>query len=258
MSTSIGFASLPREIRDQIYEEVLVSSEPILMTYRNFPKGKVIEKGLGLLDAISINRQIAQEACEMYFGYNIFYTYSSMHSIYLNSKVDLTGGQWLFPAAWIRDIIAIAMVVKAEEEDVAERFKVLFKCPNLRRVTFKAYTVENEFVITSPHSGLVTQLDGLIYLGRKLKKDLGVELELYLYNFGYYRPRTSDPDNDVAQSPKLIDETENVGWLFDEPDVEVCRKIENDGGTDKEWLMLQMATNWAPIRMGIWPDSSGA
>ena len=84
MSTFISFTSLPREIRDQIYKDVLVYSEPEHIFYTAHTHGHPI-KGQGLLHPAFSNQQIGREAYEAYHRCNTFTADVVMLSLFLAS-----------------------------------------------------------------------------------------------------------------------------------------------------------------------------
>lgn len=93
-----NFLSLPREIRDVIYKELVVSLQPVHYTRRTGPivcdiDANIIHHGLGVA-------QITMEALEVFFRQNSFSVFDDDLSSFLNSSVtswvspDLANAWW--------------------------------------------------------------------------------------------------------------------------------------------------------------------
>ena len=83
-----NFNSLPRELRDQIYEQVLISPSPI--QFNNVLGPMVCDPDLlgpmAMLFAWASNRQIADEACEIFYQRNTFLVHCEDLPKFLGSK----------------------------------------------------------------------------------------------------------------------------------------------------------------------------
>lgn len=241
MSNLAGFTSLPREIRDQIYKEVLVLSEPEHMFYTVHPHGHPIKEGHGLFHSVFSNQQIAREACEVYYGYNTFTGDAVMLSGVLVSKVDLGDDEWFVPAACLRKIIititffgSLMSSLNVDSEDIS------LSCPKLQTIVLESFAHGN-LVIFFPHDVNLTDVKTIVYLGRKLKNDItSIKLELYFHGFSYCRTRVSRQNASTVGRCKILDGTTNVSWLIDEPDQGIIEKVENGQGSDAEQLVVQM------------------
>lgn len=248
MSNFASFTSLPREIRDQIYKEVLVVSEPEQMFNTVHPHGHPIKAGHGLLQFAFSNQQIAREACEIYYGYNTFTADAVILSRFLVSEIDLGGGEWFFPAACVKKIIItitfFGNVMTSLDVDSRD---LSFRCPKLRTIVLESFANGNS-VIFIPRCARLTDVQKIVYLGRKLKREMNsIKLELYLHDFCYNRIHGSQQNVGTAGRCKPLDGNTDAIWLIDEPDQEIIEKVEDGQGSDREWLVVQMATKWAPI-----------
>ncbi len=97
------FMSLPREVRDRIYEQVVVASQPIRFDPFYGPLAQMVE-GLNLLYGWDTLRQITQEACEIFYQRNIFEVSCPDLSLLLSANMQ----QWAlheYPdfSDWSRD-----------------------------------------------------------------------------------------------------------------------------------------------------------
>lgn len=245
MSNRASFTLLPREIRDMIYKEALVLSVPEHMFYTTQHCGQTLKEGHGLLHSAFSTQQIAREACEVYYRYNTFEGDAVFLSRFLASKIHIGGGKWFFPSEHVRKIIITITFFGLVMSSIDVNSRELYlSCPKLQTIVLESFAHGNP-IIFIPRSVQITEARKIVYLGRRLKKDLeGINLDIYLHNFYYRRnPNASGGVGDM----KYLDGTLNVSWLVDRPDQEMVEKVEQGQGSDKEWLMVQMATYWAPI-----------
>ena len=79
------FLSLPRELRDQVYQDLVISSEPIHFNRRSGPLVNDIDEALlrtwGTLD------QVAREACEMFYSQNTFIIFDGYLSSFFGGNI---------------------------------------------------------------------------------------------------------------------------------------------------------------------------
>jgi len=97
------FMSLPRELRDHVYEELVVTSQPIRFDQLFGPLAYGVE-GLNLLYGWDILRQITQEACEIFYQRNIFEVFCDDLPLLLGANIH----QWAlheYPDCrdWLKD-----------------------------------------------------------------------------------------------------------------------------------------------------------
>ncbi|MCJ1466090.1 hypothetical protein MMC07_004709 [Pseudocyphellaria aurata] len=249
MSNRVSFTSLPREIRDMIYKEVLAVSTPEHMSYttQDYAQGygETLKEGHGLLHAGYSNRQIAREAREAYHRYNTFRGDAVLLSRFLAGKIHIGGGEWFFPSKHVRNIIITITFYGRLLSSIDVRPRDLhLSCPNLQTVVLEAFAHGSPTVYI-PRSVHIAEAKEVIFLGRRLQQYLeGINLKLYLHDF-YFRGNLNTPDE--IRKMKTLDGTMDVSWLIDKPDPEMVEKVEQDRGSDQEWLMVQMATYWAPI-----------
>lgn len=83
------FMSLPRELRDTVYEPLVVTSKPIRFDPIFGPLAYDIQ-GLNLLYGWDTLQQITQEACEIFYQRNVFEVYSDDIPLLLSTLVH----QW--------------------------------------------------------------------------------------------------------------------------------------------------------------------
>lgn len=243
MSNRASFTSLPREIRDQIYRKVLVHSGPEYMFYDTARSGAYpFKPGHGLLNPAFSNRRIARAACEVYFGDNTFNVLAEKVPWFLGNKFDLGDGEWFVPAAYLGKVILnTRYCVRADSKALS------LGCPKLKTIVLPSFANGNPPVY---HRRCVrlSETANIVYLGRKLKSDVrNVELELYLHDFCYCRPPPPEQAFGPIDRCIILDGTRNVSWLIDIPDQAMIEKVQKDQGSDREWLVVQMATNWARI-----------
>ena len=87
------FLSIPREIRDFVYENLLISSEPINFNRLSGPLVYDIDTALlGLWETIP---QVAQEACGIFYQYNTFVVLDGDLHSFLHSNIT----SWVLHAA---------------------------------------------------------------------------------------------------------------------------------------------------------------
>ena len=166
---------------------------------------------MGLLVPAFSNQQIAHEACEIYYGYNTFESSVELLPFDLKNKLYLTGGVWFFPAMWIRAIRVRIYTPTYQLQKRADDLRMLFRCSNLQRLVFDFCAMSDLDHIR--RRGSPTRIETTIDKGRKLIKDLGGFMpELHLENLRFVNSFTPNPDMILVT---VIDESENVTWLFD-------------------------------------------
>jgi len=84
-----NFMSLPRELRDNIYEQLVVTSQPIRFDQLFGPLAYGIQ-GLNLLYGWDVLRQITQEACEIFYQRNVFEVFCDDLALLLGANIH----QW--------------------------------------------------------------------------------------------------------------------------------------------------------------------
>lgn len=81
----VNFLSLPREIRDLIYEELVISSAPVHFNQKSGPVVHDVQHGLlGLWDTIP---QVAREVCEVFYQRNTFVVFDGDLHSFLTSDI---------------------------------------------------------------------------------------------------------------------------------------------------------------------------
>lgn len=152
----IQFESLPREIRDQIYGQVLISPVPI--KFSNVLGPMVYDPDLlgpmAMLFAWASNLQIADDACEMFYQHNTFLVHCEDLPAFLGAKihrmlsVDVSQSMHQQAPTCIRlfDIkewvTSIDVVIEQDNTRysryLAYELGYLLDCPRLRKLTVKA------------------------------------------------------------------------------------------------------------------------
>ncbi|MCJ1422591.1 hypothetical protein MMC29_000471 [Sticta canariensis] len=251
MSSGASFTSLPREIRDQIYKEILVSSKPEYTFHTTFLYNNPIGPRQALLNSAFSNSQIAREACEVYYGYNAFAAHAAVLEQFLACKLYLGGGKRFFPAMCVRKIVVtIDFIESAMSDSLAVNFRgISLSCPKLQTVILRCSANEENGAIFVPRCTRVIDIKNIIYLCRRLKSEIsGIQLKLYLPGFCYNRVHLSPQTVDAQLGPCKILKDKDVSWLMDEPDQETIENLKKGEGTIREWLMAKMARKWAPIK----------
>jgi len=186
--SKLSFLSLPREIRDQVYAELLITSNCIAYTRTHGIDAfdKRIEPNVHLLQSRWINKQIAQEATEFFYQNNTFRLDCDILPKLLDSKhfVSTHQSRLLSPriygafeaAAWVRRLIVRTELSQLSDGGdypvnviFEQKIRILFKCPRLQNVVLD---------LQGP-SGMLqldTQAEEAM---RKLKMKLGSGLKVY-------------------------------------------------------------------------------
>ena len=81
-----NFLSIPREIRDLVYEKLLISSEPI--NFNSFSGPLVYDIDTGLLRSWGAIPQIAHEACTFFYRRNTFVILDGDLHSFLHSNIS--------------------------------------------------------------------------------------------------------------------------------------------------------------------------
>lgn len=153
--TMANFNTLPRELRDQIYGQVLVS--PLPLQFSNVLGLMVCDPDLlgamAMLFAWASNRQIADEACEIFYQRNTVLVHCEDLPILLGAKIhrmlsiDVSRFMYKQKPPCIRFFDTKEWVTNLEvviEQDnteysryLAYELRYLLECPRLRKLTIK-------------------------------------------------------------------------------------------------------------------------
>ena len=148
-----NFTSLPREIRDLIYRQVLVSPLPI--HFSNIHRPIICDPDLlgpvAMLFVWASNRQIAEGACEIFYQSNTYVVDREDLSTFLGARfhrmlsIDIspfvhreepTSIRPLWTKAWVTYIgVFIGQDVTNYPRDLSCELRYLFECPRLRELT---------------------------------------------------------------------------------------------------------------------------
>lgn len=82
-----SFLSLPREIRDLVYHDLVISSEPIHFNQLCGPLVSDVAVDDGLLRLWGYLAQVVQEACEMFYSQNTFVIFDDGLPSFLDSNI---------------------------------------------------------------------------------------------------------------------------------------------------------------------------
>ena len=248
MSSGASFTSLPREIRDQIYKEILVRSKPEPTMPTVLPH---IWPRPALLNPASSNPQIAREACEVYYKYNTFVTPAVGLSKFLACELYVGDAELFSPGAYVQKIfVNIDFMDSSMSDSLAVDFHgISLSCPNLRTVILRCSVEEFNRAPLIPQCFGLKGVTNIIYLCRRLKSEISdIQLELYLPGFCYNKAHLIPQVVGASLGPCNILKEKSVTWLMDEPDQETIEKLKKGEGTIQEWLMAKMARKWAPIK----------
>ena len=151
----VNFNSLPRELRDQIYRQVLVNPFPI--EFSNVLGPMIYDPDLlgpmAMLFDWASDHQIAHEACEIFYQCNTFLLHCEDLPTFLGAKIHKTlsvdVGQFVHkqePSClrsfdtkeWVTDMNVIIEPDDIEHHrNLSQELQYLFECPRLRKLTFK-------------------------------------------------------------------------------------------------------------------------
>ncbi len=153
--TMANFNALPREIRDQIYGQVLVS--PLPLQFSNVLGPMVCDPDLlgamAMLFSWASNRQIADEACEIFYQRNTILVHCEDLPILLGAKIhrmlsiDVSRFMYKQKPACIRFfdtkewVTNLEVVIEQDDTEysryLAYELRYLLECPRLRKLTIK-------------------------------------------------------------------------------------------------------------------------
>ncbi len=238
--------SLPREIRDQIYKLLLVSSQPVsfqpskgfvcvedeqqkCLALMNHASNPFDIEGAALLGLVSSGPSAAKEAREIFYRHNTFEVTGERLERFLEFVPFQQGPD--LPSActsWVGNLVI-------EDADGSQPYlDRLLSCPKLRNVEIKIYGLPTGFSKVSVNIMKVT--NACIKLNAKL--GMGFKLTVNMV--------TSDSDSDEAEDIwdcRLLSSTD-LSWLFRPDLVLACRCDERDHSnvTLKKLIPLQLAT----------------
>ena len=150
-----NFNSLPRELRDQIYEKVLIINSPI--QFSNVLGPMVYDPDLigpmAMLFAWASNLQVADEACEKFYQCNTFIVHCQDLPTLLGAKIhrmlsiDVSGFTYKEEPTCIRSfdtrewVTSMHVVIEQDSTEysryLAYELQYLLECPRLRKLTIK-------------------------------------------------------------------------------------------------------------------------
>ena len=150
-----NFNSLPRELRDQVYSQVLVSTLPI--QFSNVLGPMVCDPDfiapMAMLFAWASSQRIADEACEIFYQRNTFLVYCEDLPTFLEGKVhkmlsidvgpiihnqEPTFNRMFDIGEWVANIdVVIEQNTTNHSRYLAYELQYLLRCPRLRNVTIK-------------------------------------------------------------------------------------------------------------------------
>ena len=153
--TTRNFNSLPRELRDQIYGQVLVS--PSVIQFSNVLGPIVYDPDLlgplAMLFSWASNPQIANEACEIFYQRNTFLVHCEDLPTFLGAKVHTMLSIDVNPFVhkikpvptrsfdtkeWITNIeVVVEQGFTQFSRYLAYELQYLLECPRLRKLTIK-------------------------------------------------------------------------------------------------------------------------
>ncbi|CAD6577695.1 MAG: hypothetical protein ASARMPREDX12_008464 [Alectoria sarmentosa] len=167
------FNTLPREIRDRIYENMLTESKTIRTTQRGADYGQPEDMGTlrATLHACRASPQFAREAYETFFRINTFQMCEEYVG-FLNMPVYYVKGQGFKPMmTFVKDIeVEIVISLGSNQYGLYNCFRNLLSCPVLVRVTVKFRISSSLFdggddvpaVASSITEGILTKLDDVL------------------------------------------------------------------------------------------------
>ena len=150
-----NFNSLPRELRDQVYSQVLVSTLPIQFSNVHGPMvcNPDLLAPMAMLFAWASSRRIADEACEIFYQRNTFLVYCEDLPTFLGAKIhrmfsidvgrlirnqEPTFIRSFDTSDWVANIdVIIEQDTAKYSRYLAYELPYLLGCPRLRKLTIK-------------------------------------------------------------------------------------------------------------------------
>ncbi len=232
---TVNFASLPRELRDEIYDLALISDEVIekpvsLRRCEQGTRGFDLHPSYALLSVKASSLQIALEARETFFRHNTFVVYASALSDFLSGNTGHINGPGRFDISpWISKLqielrgLTYDQVRVEKPARMISQFQLLQKCPSLRSVNiYMSGAVE----MSKPQ--FVHTLQSVCFSCEDLHSRLGHGLELE-FELKYYE----------------CDTHYKIGWSGRYDELKQLHERMTDDDTRRELLS---AADWAEAR----------
>ena len=137
--TTVTFANLPREIRNNIYKHMLTEPRTIDVCHTGVDYGQPEDLGTlrATLNACRKSPQFAREAFETFFRINTIRMTGEAGNTFLIRPVHYVQGRGFQPLIMLVQTIVIGVLIGHEPHDLSACLRQLLPCPVLRRVTVK-------------------------------------------------------------------------------------------------------------------------
>ena len=192
-SSPTSFASLSRELRDQIYSHIVVSEdEPVTITSRATDYGngegiKAIRAILYSSDSRYSTACFAREAYEVYFRQNVFqvkcdnlHEFLTRKSLYLKNEGFFSIGAWVGRLDVIIPICAYPRIAldTDKRDKLVNELRQLLACPRLHTVSLRIEPIEIKGFERSNRKWLCYILDAIADVCAQLQGKMGSDFKL--------------------------------------------------------------------------------
>ena len=264
-----SLTNLPREIRNQIYGYLVVSSEPIKVCYDHNSFRSYLRSGRQNKD-ISIEflchaiegSELAQEAYEEFFRNNIFdcgscdnlRRFLTTTTIRFNFQKNLVpnttnhGYLRFEKKPWIRKV-KVSIFFDDFERKPSKHLAYLLRCPRLQQVEITIFGLTRRHKKTN---SVDRNIETIARVCKSIRGKVGGGLIVKVQKDWAEEASASSTARAMINKPGL----ENVSWMWEEPSEEARGRARRALGTHKEKIQVLMSTGWDKQRgeVGAWTE----
>ena len=260
--------SLPREIRDRIYQELLciyqelVSIHKSIRVERNDDRngvqidlyqitGRTDRSPESFLEAVD-GSAIASEVYQEFFRTNRFYMFPYMLPAFLynlptvlpgSSKISFSKNGVVDKTPWIRSL-EIGEMHRPPAVSNYKYLALISRCTGLKTLKFRIY---GDRTSTVGRPDVYLKVEHLASIISRVRKQIKGGLTVEVRSWG---------TPEVTYEGTFETDFADITWMWDEPTEEMKKRVENGLGSHRDCIKVLMSTGWKYQEgaLGEWAD----
>ena len=262
-----SLTTLPREIRNQIYRHLVVSSKPIKVCYDYDSLWLYLKAGRRNRDVSTEflchaveGSEIAVEVYEEFFRNNTFDCGSceNLRGFLTTTTTRFNFHNNLFPDTsnhgylkfekkpWIRKV-QVSIFSNVLKRKLSGHLTHLLGCSHLQQVEIIVFGLTSRSHEINP---VDRTIEAIARLCKSIRGKIGGGLIVKVQKDWGEAPSTSSIGHAMISNPEL----ESVSWMWEEPSEEARGRFRKGLGTHKEEIQMLMSAGWAEKKgkVGAW------